>query len=526
MGAAEELDLEELGLDIVPDRIELDREIASRGLLPFLRVAWERVEKDPLVLGWHNELVCETLEAVSRGYIRDLVINIPPGMTKSLTGAVAWPVWEWIEIDGALRFIFATYSDALSKRDALRTKNLVDSPWFQARWPRVRFPQSSSRSMQRLENAEGGVRFSTSIKGGVTGRHAHRIVVDDPIKPLDTIGSRAALGTELDLVGEWWDQTMSTRQADPKRTAKVVIMQRLHSRDLAQKVLDEVDGVVHLNLPMRYEAKAHCEVRWTRREVDDEGTPVSVEIVREDPREDEGELLCEARYPEVEVRKLEKALGTRGTAAQLQQRPTPEGGLTFEKPWFRYWGVRGPFAELPFRARQVQIWDMTFKGKPSKGKKRSFVCGQVWAVAGADMFLLGMERGQWGLVQQQKALLRLTGAFPKAHRKYIEDAANGPAIVDSMKSKVSGMKLVPTGGGSEARAEAASIHFESGNVWFPDPSIAPWVEEVEDELLAFPMGRYDDIVDCVSHAVVLLAEKTSASYSKAMKNVRGGGIVS
>jgi len=387
----------------------------------------------------------------------------------------------------------------------------------------VNFPQSASRSMQRLENAAGGVRFSTSIQGGVTGRHAHRIGVDDPIKPMDTLGSRAALGTILDMVWEWWDQTMSTRQADPRRTAKIIVMQRLHMRDLSQKVLDETNGIVHLNLPMEYEAKAHCQVRWER--VQEDGTVV--EIVRDDPRETEGELLCEARYPAEEVAKLKKALGPRGTAAQLQQRPTPEGGLTFEKEWFRYWGVPGSkYVELPLQRREIQIWDMTFKGKPKKGKKRSYVCGQVWAQIGADMLLLGQERGQWGLVQQQEALKRLTSAFPKAHRKYIEDAANGAAIVDSMKGKITGLKLVPTGGGSEARAEAASVSFESGNVYFLHPSIAPWVVGVEDELLGFPMGRYDDIVDCVSHAVVIMAESAHTSLVKAMKNVRKtGGFV-
>jgi len=511
-------------LEELPDEVELDREIARRGLLGFLRIAWERLDRDPLVIGWHHGLVCEVLEAVSAGEIRDLVINEPPGMTKSLTAAVCWPIWEWIQVDPALRYIFATYSDALSKRDAAKTKALVDSPWFQARWPEVRFPHTASRSVQRLENAAGGIRFSTSIKGGVTGRHAHRIVIDDPIKPLDTIGSRAALGTELDLVADWWDLTMSTRQANPKRTARVCIMQRLHTRDLSQRILDETEGVVHLSLPMEYEAKAHCEVRWTR--VEEDGS--TVEVVREDPRTEEGELLCEARYDREETEKLKKRLGSLGTASQLQQRPAPSGGAVFRREWFQYWGTAGSkHSALPDRRREIQIWDMTFKGKPAKKARRSFVCGQVWAQVGADFLLVDQERGQWAFVDQQKALQRLTGRRPRAHRKYIEDAANGAAVVDSMKGTVPGLKLVPTGGGSEARAQAASVYFEAGNVFLPDPSIAPWVRELEDELLVFPMGRWDDQVDCITHALVRMADSVHATYSKAMREVAktGGGMV-
>ncbi len=515
MGAAEELDLEDLRLDIVPERIEIDREIASRGVAPFVRVAWSRVEQASAYQhNWHADVIAEHLEAVSRNEIRKLIFNVPPGTGKSSWVSVFWPTWEWIEIDPTFRDIFVTYSDRLSRRDAIRMRDLVQSPWFQARWPDVSIPSQNTRSAKLFRNSAGGFRFSTTVRGGLTGEHGHRLVIDDPIKPAETIGSRAALGTELDNVIDWWTQTASSRGGvDPKRFAQVVIMQRLHQRDLVG-YLEEKErnqGWTIVKLPMRFEPERAYSSPYGS-----------------DPREDEGELLWPERFDEEAVVTLEERLGPRGTAAQLQQRPTPEGGLTFEKSWFRYWGTpTSPFPELPVRRAEIQIWDMTFKGKPKAGKRRSFVCGQVWARAGKDLFLLGMEHGQWSFVQQQKALLRLTGAFPKAHRKYVEDAANGAAIVDQMKGKVSGLKLVGTGGGSEPRAEAASISFESGNVWFPDPSFAPWVKVVEDELLAFPMGRHDDIVDCVSHAVVILAEAANASYAQAMSNVRErGGIVS
>lgn len=498
--------------EILPGQVALDREIASRGLLGFMRVAWDQVERgSPFVGNWHIDCVADYLEAVSRNEIRRLILNIPPGCMKSLAVSVFWPSWEWCEVDPALRHIFVTYSDRLSRRDAVRMRDLIMSPWFQARWPHITIPTQNTRSAKMFKNSEGGFRFSTTIKGGLTGEHGHRLNVDDPVKPRDTIGSRAALGTELDNVIDWWKFTASTRGgADPKRFANVIIMQRLHERDLVGHLETEEDGWTIVKIPMRWEGKAFLG-------------PLG-----EDPRTEEGELLWPERFDEPAVQLAEERLGPRGTAAQNQQRPSPAGGAIFKREWFGYWGAPGcKYLTLPARRREVQIWDMSFKGKPRPGKKRSFVCGQVWAQIGADMLLIGQERGQWGFVDQQAAVRRLTGRFPRAHRKYIEDAANGAAIVNSMRGSIPGLKLVPTGGGSEARAEAASISFESGNVYFPHPSIASWVGGLEDELLVFPMGRWDDQVDCVSHAVVKMAESTHASYAKAMKALsKTGSLVS
>jgi len=498
-------------LAALPDEVELDRELAARGLRPYLQVAWSQVEKQPFVPNWHIDAICDHLQAVSAGELRNLIINVPPGCTKSLSTGVIWPTWEWATIDAGLRYIFSTYSASLARRDGTRMRNLIESDWYRARWPHVRIPRQNTRSATEIVNEAGGARWSTSVRGGVLGKHAHRIGIDDPITPMHTTGSRAALGTELDFVEEWFNTTMPTRQADPKRTAWIIVMQRLHERDLAGIAEASGDYTV-LRLPMRYERKFHCVTPWA-----------------EDPREEEGELLDPARFPEPEVRRLEKKLGPLGAAAQLQQRPAPAGGLIFKQSLFQYWGAPNcKHRALPERVRLIQIWDCSFKGA-GKGKKRSFVCGQVWAQAGADMFLVDQERGQWELLDTCGAVRRLISRWPRAFRKYVEDAANGPAVVNVFSKKIGGFKLVATGGGSEARAQAASVFFGDaetpGNVYLPHPSIAPWVKAVEDELIAFPMAAHDDTVDCLTHAVVIMAEGSAALLKQAMDNISGSGTV-
>jgi predicted phage terminase large subunit-like protein len=236
-----------------------------------------------------------------------------------------------------------------------------------------------------------------------------------------------------------------------------------------------------------------------------------------DKRTEEGELLNPERFPREEVDALKRSLGSRGSAAQLQQRPTPAGGSVFKESWFQFWGhPASPFPELPKRGTKLQAWDFAFKGKPTGGKKRSYTCGECWLNAAPNFFLVDQERDQVEFVGALRLLYRLSARWPDAHRKLIEDAANGPAIHSVAARKLTGLKLVSPGGGSEARAQAMSVYFESGNVWLPHPSIAPWIEDYIAELLAFPNGANDDQVDCTTHALMDMSAGVGALYAKAM----------
>ena len=176
----------------------IDRELSERSLRSFMRIGWPQVEQaSRFQPSWHLDLICEYLEAVSRNELRRLILNIPPGCGKSTTVSVFWPTWEWLR-DPTLRHIFVTYSDRLARRDAIRMRELVRGAWFNERWPEIEIPYSTTRAAKMFRNSSGGFRFSTTVRGGLTGEHGHRLVIDDPIKPAETIGSRAALGTELD----------------------------------------------------------------------------------------------------------------------------------------------------------------------------------------------------------------------------------------------------------------------------------------------------------------------------------------
>jgi hypothetical protein len=165
----------------------------------------------------------------------------------------------------------------------------------------------------------------------VTGRHADIQVVDDPIKPISTQGTAAVTGHELQFVKDWWAGTMATRMADPKKAARVIIMQRLHEDDLAGVALESGE-YTHLRFPMRFDASSPCRTFGGDR------------------RTVEGELLCPGRLVREGRATLERDLGVYASA-QLQQEPSTAGGMIFKEAWFKYYDTLAGRNHTSGRAR-------------------------------------------------------------------------------------------------------------------------------------------------------------------------------
>lgn len=491
-------------LDSAPSDIRLDREAVRRfGLYEFVKLAWHCVESSPFLDNWHIELICKHLEAVTRGEILRLVINIPPGCMKSLLVSVFWPVWEWIE-HPERSWMYASFDASLSRRDAIKAQDIIGSRWFQERWPElsIGFGNRATSATEYYTNA-GGLRFSTSVAGKSTGWHCDRQVVDDPTKPKDTKGGAEATGVKLKEARDWWTGTMASRQKNPKSFSRVVVMQRLHEDDLAGLCIDSGEYVV-LRLPMEFEADTRCETKWGR-----------------DPRTVEGELLWPERYNADKVKELQdpiKGLGAADYAAQYQQRPMPKGGGLFRKDHFKR-----RYRTVPEDCQWMQSWDMRFKESSVSG---DMVVGGVWAYKNAHFYLVKVYRGRWSFTQTIDAMKLAITEFPQATLKLVEDKANGPAVVNMLRDEITGLVLVDPEGGKEARANAVSPLFEAGNVWLPeDELMEPWVDGYIAELCAFPRGRFDDQVDMTSQALIRLKASALSRFLAAMaaaKDMAGG----
>jgi predicted phage terminase large subunit-like protein len=462
-------------------------------LLQYARLAWPVVEPArPFVENWHHAAICDHLEACSRLEIKQLIITVPPRHTKSLLVSVFWPSWEWTFAPG-IRWIFSSYSHALSIRDSSKTRRVIESAWYQRRWGRVFQLASDQNTKIKFENDQAGFRLATSTEGLSTGEGGDRLVADDPhnIKKKESDADRESVTT-------WWDEVFSTRFNHPELHAKVIVMQRSHDADLVGHVLQEnAAEYEHLNLSSEYSAK--------RSKVTVQGF--------QDPRTKEGELLWPARFTARVLAALKKTLGPSAYSAQFLQDPVAPGGGIFKEVWLRYWRHAPPAPGEPSVDDWVlftievehwmQSWDMAFKGEEDS----DFVVGEAWAKVQADVFLVDETRGQLSFPETQRALLEFTAKHPRATTKAIEDKANGPAVIQSLRRKVPGLVPIDNKGTNLlSRAHSVSPYFASGNVYIPDPNMPgyEWVLDWIIELTRFDKAPHDDRVASAVQAILIL----------------------
>jgi predicted phage terminase large subunit-like protein len=248
-----------------------------------------------------------------------------------------------------------------------------------------------------------------------------------------------------------------------------------------------------------------------------------------DPRTKEKELLWTERIGQNEVEGYKKSLGSYAYAGQYQQRPTPRGGGMIKKHWLRYWVPKGrklppvmvrmedgsmfecPQIELPEKFNiKIQSWDMNFK----ETSDAAFVCGQVMGQWVANRFLLDQVREILDFPKTLVAFVDLTNKHPDVSCKYVEDKANGPAVISTLKDKISGIIPIEPEGDKVARMASISYLIEAGNYYIPHPALFPWVEEYVAELIAFPKSAYKDQCDTTSQGL----NKLRYDYPAPVKN--------
>ncbi len=443
----------------------------------------------PFIDAWHVGAICEHLQAVTRGEIARLVINVPPGHAKSLLVSVFWPAGVWIGKPD-WRGIFSAYAGELALRDSLRCRALIESQWYRETFsdPAGWTLSGDQNVKSYFTNTKTGSRLALSVGGKATGFRGDAIVVDDPINATEAPSK---------LVREdaifWWDKVMSTRLNDPRRGARVIIMHRLHEQDLSGHVLAQA-GYEHLCLPSEYDLS---RAAVTYHVVANGHGPERHQFFR-DPRTEEGELLFPAVFPRAVLDQAKKDLGSAAFAAQHQQTPVPPEGLLFKREW-----LAKEWAELPNFESCIAYWDL----KLSDSMDGSWVVGQVWGRAGGDVFLLDQERFRGGFVETIERIARLRERWPKASPVYVEQAAAGPAVIEVLKKRWPDVIGDLPKGSKIQRAEAIAPMFEAGSVRLPPRNVAPWIDEYREELSMFPRSRHDDQVDATSGALGVLRTK-------------------
>lgn len=463
-------------IDALRQMDAIEAEMARRSLKIFVQKTWDIVEPNrPLSWNWHLDELCTVLEGVTAGTYKRVLINVSPGTMKSLLVSVFWPAWEWAT-NAKLRYLTASYGSHLTIRDNLRLRDIVRSPWYAAHFS-LEF-SSDQNAKERFNTTEGGWRIATSVGGVGTGEHPDRIIIDDPIT-----AQQARSKTELQSANDWFDGTVSSRGVT-RDTAIVVVMQRLDENDLAGHLLNK-GGWEHVCWPMRYEP--------SRPKTDKDAGHTAD---KRDPRTEAGQLFWPELFTEEKVRQLELDLGPYGTAGQLQQRPSPEGGGLFKREWFRIVDA------APAVARRARGWDTA--GTQDAG---DWTVGVKIAETKDTFFIEDVTRGQWGPDGVDKTM-RLTAEMDGvkcAQREEKEGGSAGLAVVAARAKALKGFDYagVSISGDKVTRAKPFRAQCEAGNVLLVR---GEWNEAYIRELCNFPVGKNDDQVDgssCAFNAVLL-----------------------
>lgn len=436
----------------------------------------------------HLDAVCERLEAVESGRCRRLILALPPRHGKSEIASRGFPAWV-LGRNPEREILLASYSAELAF-DFSRMARALLRDWGPRLWGVRLAHDSSSVGRWGIDGHRGGL-VAAGVGGPFTGRGADVLIIDDPIKNADEAASDIIRQRQW----EWYRTTARTRLAPGG--AIVVIQTRWHEDDLTGRLLaDAAAGGEQwevLSLPA----------------MADEDDPLGRSV---------GDPLWPARFPLPELEAVKRAVGSRVWAALYQQRPSPEEGGIIKRAWWRFYDT--PPADFE---QMLISWDLAFKNVESSSGNPDYVVGQVWGRRGADCYLLDQERGRWDFVETVAVVERLAARWPEARPVLIEDAANGPAVIASLRRKLGAILPVKPEGGKVARVNAISPWLESGNVYLPAPATHPWVQELIEEAAAFPNGRHDDQVDSMSQALIRLVGRAGGGGSIVPGGLPGRG---
>lgn len=444
---------------------ELKRRAAMQSLAAFIQFT-----KSDYLMGWVHREICETLDAFLQDVIDKksprLIICMPPRSGKSEIVSRRFPAYAFGRFPD-LQIIATSYGADLSMRMNRDVQRIIDDDIYREVFPDTTLSGSRVRSDSRgsyIRTSDlfeivghSGAYRSCGVGGGITGQGSDILLIDDPIKDRADANS-----TKIrQAVWDWYTSTAYTRLSPGGGV--IAMCTRWHMDDLIGRLetasrSGSGDPFHVINYPAIAE--------------------------RDEPHRKFGEALHPERYPIERLEAIKRTVGSRDWAALYQQHPVPDGGGLFKADWIQHWD------QLPSHFDATCIsWDMTFKDSSTS----DFVVGQVWGRREGCFYLLDQFRGRWDFVKTAEQFVAAAEKWPKVTRKLIEDKANGPAIISTLKRKVPGIVPVTPKESKEARASAVSTLWEARNVYLPPSDRFPWVEQdFIPELLSFPGGAHDD----------------------------------
>lgn len=469
-----------------------EKNLCEESLSEFVRNAWHVVEPaTPLLWNWHIDTICGYLEAVYRGDILNLIVNVPPGTMKSLIVSVFYPAWVWSK-QPSHRFLCGSNEGTLATRDSLRMRTLVNSSWYQGHWGDKVTLSREQAEKTLFKNTVEGHRESQGIGGKITGKRGDTLIIDDPH---DTKKTNSDVQREDVL--DTWDQAWSTRKNDPIRSAVILIMQRIHQKDLSGHLSKKKNQEwVLLRIPMEYDSEITFDAAL------DIGRPDL-----NDPRKEEGELLFPQRFDENSIKSLKSDLGPYGAAGQLQQRPDPKGGGEFKPEWLKFYIKKKRTGNI------VIIVDPAGERKPGvTGRRDNTGIGAFELNADKNFYLIDGYRDRLNLSERADILFKWHREYNPIVVGYEKYSMQSDLVYieNEMEERDYRFDIIELGGSlrKEDRIRRLIPIFAAKRMWLPETlyrtsmvNQKPYdlIDDFkENEYLRFPVAPYDDFFDMMS----------------------------
>lgn len=452
---------------------EVRREIARRSLHEFIQYI------NPEYITSHfSETVCASLDnfliEMMAGKRPILILGAPPQHGKSDIVSRYLPAYFFGKYPD-MRVAGLSYGKDLASDMNRDVQRIMMSEEYKALFPEsclnakrvVTVEIEAKRNSETFEIVgRKGAYISQGIGGPLTGKKVDLGIIDDPIK-----NAKEALSpVTKKATWNWYISTFKTRLS--KNSGEIIMATRWATDDLSGRVIDSSDKAKVLAFPAINER---------------------------------GEALVPKLHPIDSLLEKKALFGDYFWSAMYQQTPKPGDGQIFHEEFARYYLPK----DLPDTFDEViHSWDMTFKDSDGT----DYVVGQVWGKKGANAYLLYQIRKRMSFTETLKAVKLVTEKYPQARRKLVEDKANGPAVIDTLKTTVSGLVPIEPDGSKIARAHACTAEWEAGNVWLPHKDIEPWITETVEEITTFPFAGHDDTVDAMTQALRYLYQKKGGGF--------------
>lgn len=456
----------------------------------FLRHFWHTINSEELEDNWHLHYLCGKLQKYGEQIrdredaLPDCIINVSPGTTKSTIVSQMFNAWLWLHAPWAC-VISSSYSYDLSRGHSAKTKEIILSEqyqtWYQSYF-KIRFGKylKFKKNTERVyENNFGGFRYATGTDGAVMGRHAHVILIDDPMNMRQSESEAYRKKANTFSVG-----ALSTRKKNKKKTPTIMVMQCLHAMDttgyMIEKAKEKNKKIDHIVLPAKLSdnlkpkklAKYYVNGYFDANRMSQE-------------------VLDEAKVD----------LGSFGFAGQFMQRPSPEDGGKVKREWWQYVDRKDLPADL--------VWHKMIDGAYTKNTKNDPTGIMTYAFDEdtKTIYVLHWESAHREMPQLIKRLKETWKQPEWSHesKHYIEPKATGHTLAQYIKEDVSQTAVLLTdkmtgklvSDGKEARLQKASPKIEAGQVILVR---GHWNDAFIQEICGFPNEEHDEAVDCIGYA--------------------------